>query len=77
MERCCQSLHFLNSSVDLNILQESMTVITCFEMPLGFLDVDGIKALLIFCKCASLLLVTAVSIHLSRTQFMKGPAITN
>ncbi len=27
---------FPNSSVDMNILQESMTVITCFEMPLGF-----------------------------------------
>lgn len=39
---------FPDSSVDMNILQESMTVITCFEMPLGFGDVDGIEALLIF-----------------------------
>lgn len=32
-----------------HFLQESMTVITCFEMPLGFSgDVDGTEALLIF-----------------------------
>lgn len=57
-----------------------MTVITCFEMPLGFFFWmrDGIEALLIFlqsvpvyrCHCCFLLI-------LAEPRFMKGPAICN
>lgn len=60
-----------------NILEEGMTVITCFEMPLGFRILMALMLCWYFCKCASLLLVTAGSINLGRTQFMKGPAISN
>lgn len=52
-------------------------MITCFEMPWDFGDVDGVEALLIFLQCASLLLVTAISISPSRTESMKGLAIFN
>lgn len=54
-----------------------MTVITCFEMPLGLLDVDGIEALLIFSQVCQSTVVTAVSINLSGTRCMKGPAGSN